>query len=158
MPHTNRKKKTATSQKTSKSTAKKFTHSKREFIENEDGWTQVADKGWKSVLRKEKNAAGDPSPSIDTTLEEMVKEHERYRKEWESSSACAELKGILLSHDKSGNCIVTNAVCLGLGSLQGLSLEWRRSSHIQLAALVTIQGALGSVILTECFPKLLTST
>jgi hypothetical protein len=141
MPHTNRKKK-ASDGKVRADPKKKFSHSKREYISSEDGWTQVADKGWKSTISKDKLCTGLQNPLVDMTLEEMVQEHERYKKQWESSDACAKLKNILSVTENEGRCAVGNAICLGLGSLQALSMEWRRSSHTQLAALTTIRDAL----------------
>lgn len=142
MPHTNRK------NRTSDGAARvehknKFSHSKREYITSEDGWTHVADKGWKSsILHKDKLHTVLENPLADMTLEEMVKEHEQYKKQWESSDACVKLKNILLDTENEGKCIVENAICLGLGSLQALPMEWRRSSHTQLAALITIKDTL----------------
>jgi adenosyl cobinamide kinase/adenosyl cobinamide phosphate guanylyltransferase len=142
MPHTNRKKK-ASDGKARADLKKKFAHSKREYITSEDGWTHVADKSWKSVLSKDKSHVVLEDPLTDITLEEMIKEHERYSRQWESSDACVKLKEILLSSENEGRYIVENAICLGLGSLQALSMEWRRSSHTQLAALITIRDTLG---------------
>jgi hypothetical protein len=142
MPHTNRKKK-ASDGRARADSKKKFSHSKREYITSEDGWTHVVDKGWGSMLSKDKLRGVLENPLADMTLEEMVKEHERYRQQWESSVACAKLKNILSSTENEGRCIVESAICLGLGSLQALPMEWRRSSHTQLAALITIRDTLG---------------
>lgn len=94
------------------------------------------------------------APLADMTLEEMVKEHERYKQQWETSDACAKLKNILSEKENEGRQTVENVVCLGLGSLQALAMGWRRSSHTQLAALMTIRETLGkwAVInrLAEC--------
>lgn len=94
------------------------------------------------MLRKDKSHMALENPLADMTLEEMVKEHERYRQQWESSDACAKLKNILSGTENEGKCVVENVICLGLGSLQALPMEWRRSSHTQLAALITIRDAL----------------
>jgi len=142
MPHTNRKKK-AFNGKAEVDPKKKFSHSKREYISSEDGWTHVADKRWKSMMSKDKSHKIMENPLADMTLEEMVKEHKRYREQWESSDAFAKLKNILSDTGNEGRCTVGNVVCLGLGSLQALVIEWRRSSHTQLAALMTIKEALG---------------
>jgi hypothetical protein len=152
MPHTNRKKK-ATDRKAQADSQKKFAYSKREYITSEDGWTHVADKSWKSMMSKEKSHAAVESPLADMTLEEMVKEHDRYSQQWESSDACAKLKIILSSTENEGRCVVENAICLGLGSLQALSMEWRRSSHTQLAALTTIRDTLSKLTVTNCSPE-----
>lgn len=142
MPHTNRKKKSS-NRKTRADPRKKFSHSKREYIYSEDGWTHVADKRSKSMMSKGKSHSVLENPLADMTLEEMVKEHERYKQQWETSDACAELKNILSDAKKEGRCTVENVICLGLGSLQALVMEWRRSSHTQLAALMTIKETLG---------------
>ncbi len=141
MPHTNRKKKTSDG-KAQAGHNKKFSHSKREYISSEDGWTHVADQRWKSIS-KDKSQTGLKTPLADMTLEEMVKDHQRYKQQWESSDACKKLQDILSGTEKEGKCSVQNIVCLGLGSLQALSMEWRRSSHTQLAALMTIRDNLG---------------
>lgn len=145
MPHTNRKKK-ASDGKARADHKKKFSHSKREYITSEDGWTHVADKSWKSILSKDKSHLVLENPLADMTLEEMITEHERYSQQWESSDACAKLKNILSSTENEGRCIVENVVCLGLGSLQALPMEWRRSSHTQLAALITIRDTLSTCL------------
>ena len=141
MPHTNRKKKTSDGRARADQ-KKKFSHSKREYITSEDGWTHVAAKSWKLMRSKDKSLVVLENPLADMTLEEMVKEHERYSQQWERSDACAKLKNILSSTDNEGRYIVENAICLGLGSLQALPMEWRRSSHTQLAALITIRDTL----------------
>lgn len=141
MPHTNRKK-TRSDGKAGADPKKKFSHSKREYITSDDGWTQVADKGWKSARGKSKSYAEEQNPLIDMTIEEMVLEHERYREQWESSDACAKLKSIFSARENEDRVPVKSVVCLGLGSLQALSFEWRRTSHTQLAALITIISAL----------------
>lgn len=141
MPHTNRKMKPSGG-KARADTPKKFTHSKREYITSEDGWTHVADKGWKAVRAKYESYTDNLCPSINMSFEEMVQEHERYKKQWESSDACAALKSLFSVTDIDDKRIVENTVCLGLGSLQALSLEGRRASHTQLAALITITDTL----------------
>lgn len=142
MPHTNRKKRVP-DRKSGADPKKKFSHSRREYISSEDGWTHVADRRSKSMMRKDKSYTGSENPLADMTLEEMVKEHQRYKEQWENSGACAELKDILSHAKKEGKCPVENLICLALGSLQALVMDWRRSSHTQLAALMTIKEALG---------------
>jgi Sec7-like guanine-nucleotide exchange factor len=143
MSYTNRKKK-ASDGKARADTQKKFSHSKREYITSEDGWTHVADKGWKSTRAKNTSHTDKLSPSIDMSLEEMVKEHDRYKKQWESSDACAAVKSLFSITNNGDKHTVESTVCLGLGSLQALALEGRRSSHTQLAALTTIRGTLSA--------------
>lgn len=157
MPHTNRKKK-PTSGKAPANPRKKFSRPKREYITSDDGWTQVASKGWKPVLNKGESCTGSQGPSLDMTLEEMSHEFGRYKMLWEGSDAYTKLKSLLSAIVDEDRRAIESAVCLGLGSLQALSLEWRRSSHIQLAALTTIGEALsefellywGETLLTNC--------
>jgi hypothetical protein len=140
MPHTNQKKKRSNG-RAHADPQKKFSHSKREYIPSDDGWIQVADKRRQDFQNVHKPLLENESPSIDMTLEEMAQEFERYKKQWESSDACAQLQSLLATKNED-TYTVENTVCLGLGSLQALSLEWRRTSHTQLAALTTIKGTL----------------
>lgn len=142
MPHTNRKKKSSDGRPKAQSTTKKFSHSKRELIDGEDGWTQVADKGWKSVPHTHPHGG---NMSVDMTLEEMREEYERHQKAWSSSDACAALKKLLETQNRSDKHAILNVVCLGLGSLQAISFDRRRTSHTQLAALQTIREILGEL-------------
>jgi hypothetical protein len=158
MPHTNRKKKYSNSLdadgKSSKQTAgKKFSHSKREFVESSDGWTHVASSGWKTAKPHVHNQLHSDGPNglspqvLDMSLDEMCMGYERYRKAWEESEACVQLRAILADEKtrSSGRCEIDNVVCLGLGSLHTVSLVWRRTSCTQLAALETIRVVLGMV-------------
>lgn len=158
MPHTNRKKKCpislgADGKPSKQASSKKFTHSKRELVESSDGWTQVASSGWKSAKPHVHSHLHSQGPSglspqvLDMSLDEMRIGYERYRKAWEESAACVQLKAILADDNAggSGRCGIDNVVCLGLGCLHAVSLVWRRTSCMQLAALETIREVLGMV-------------
>ncbi len=136
MPHTNRKKRSSDASQKSQPKTKKFSHSKREYRDIGDGWTQVADKGWKKAVNKEEFVGS--GASADMTLLEMEREYGRYKKQWESSDAYTQLRAYLSKIPREEIAAVADGVCLGLGSLQALSMDWRRSSHTQLAALQTI--------------------
>jgi hypothetical protein len=142
MPHTNRKKRPSGG-KVGADPKKKFAHSKREYISSDDGWTHVTDKRSNLMIRNEITHTVFGTALADMTLEEMVKEYERYKKHWETSGACAELKNILSDTKKERRYTVDNVICLALGSLQNLVMDWRRSSHTQLAALMTVKETLG---------------
>jgi hypothetical protein len=142
MPHTNRK-------KNSQNTKSKphIVHTKRQQIEDSDGWTHVVDAPRRSTPAKGKGLlhTGDFEKNgvsyIRRTLEEMRKDFEYYTKQWESNEACNDLKRNL--GEKEGKMKVENVIVLGLGSLQSARREGRRASFTQLAALRTIVEILG---------------
>ena len=127
-------------------------HTKRQQIEDEEGWTHVIDtprKGKK--LDPEEGGwqhAGDFEKSgvsyINKTLKEMGDDYDHYAKQWKTNEACSLLRDKLASAE--GNFAIENVVCLGLGSLQSARREGRRASHIQVAALRTIVEILGTNI------------
>jgi hypothetical protein len=139
MPHTNRKKKsTAVGEK---KTTPKLVHTKRQQIEDDDGWTHVIDTPRKSQVKVKEGQlhAGDFERAgvayVERTIEEMKTDLEYYTKQWEGTEACAGLKEKLVGE---GRVKIGDVVCLGLGSLQSARREGRRSSFTQLAALRTI--------------------
>lgn len=136
MPRSNRKKRSSEAGPKSPPKATTFSHSKREYRDIGDGWTQVADKSWKkAVAREDFSGIG---PLSDMTLLEMEREFGRYKKQWESSDAYTQLLAYLSNISRDEIATIRVGVCLGLGSLQALSMDWRRSCHTQLAALQTI--------------------
>jgi hypothetical protein len=142
MPHTNRK-------KNPQNTKSKphLVHTKRQQIEDNDGWTHIVDAPRRSTPAKGKDwlHAGDFEKNgasyISRTLEEVRKDFEHYTKQWEDSEACESLRKTL--QDREGKTEVGNVVVLGLGSLQSARREGRRASYTQLAALRTLIGTLG---------------
>lgn len=146
MPHTNRKKKTGTT--TAKNDDKKPTivHTKRKEVIDEEGWTHVVD----APSGKAKNASlktakllhgGDFEINgvsyINRTLEEVKTDFEYWKKQWEQSAACEELKKLLAEGESRRK--IGNVVFLGMGSLQNSRREGRRASAAQLAALQTLE-------------------
>lgn len=96
MPHTNRK-------KNPNNTKPKLhiVHTKRQQIEDNDGWTHIVDAPRRSTPVKGKDwlHAGDFEKNgasyINRTLEEVRKEFEHYTKQWESNEACDALRKTL---------------------------------------------------------------
>jgi len=152
MPHTNRKKQTAGS--TPKRDEKKPTivHTKRKEVEDEEGWTHIVDtpRTRSAAVKSKTNAlvlhAGDFEVNgvsyINRTLEELKTDYDYWKKAWEESEPCKELKE-KIEAGKEGKRGVDNVVLLGLGSLQSSRREGRRASATQLAALQTIIRRLG---------------
>ena len=152
MPHTNRKKKSSSGAAGEKKPQPKLVHTKRQQIEDEDGWTHVIDTPRKSQLKIRDGPlhAGDFERGgvayVERTVEEMSADLEYYTKQWEGNEGCAELIAKLkVEEEKEGErrARVGDVVCLGLGSLQSARREGRRSSFTQLAALRSIIGILG---------------
>lgn len=146
MPHTNRKKKTAGSPTTK---TPLIQHTKRTEIEDTEGWTHIVDKPRTNSKKKPNTSllhGGDFEIDgvsyINRTLEELTTDYEYWRKQWEESAACAELKQVISEGEGRRN--VDNVVVLGLGSLQSSRREGRRASATQLAALQTMLPLLGS--------------
>ncbi len=129
---------------------------------DEEGWTHVVD----APSGKAKNAGlkkgqlmmhgGDFESNgvsyITRTLEEVKTEFEYWKKVWEQSPACGELKALLAEKEKRRE--IDNVVFLGMGSLQSSRREGRRASATQLAALQTIVseilgGKEGNVVLQD---------
>lgn len=149
MPHTNRKKRA--NGEVSFQPKPKFVQTRRQEIEDDEGWTHVVD-AKKTLKTPEVKELGITKPwegdfvSGETAvtmmdLGEVEAEHRRYRDQWEASEACTKLKEIL----SAGKDVLTisNVICLGLGTLQDWKHPSRRTSHIQLAALNTIITILG---------------
>lgn len=142
MPHTNRKRNPQNNR-----SKPQLVHTKRQQIEDSEGWTHVVDAPRGTTLRKGKDwlHAGDFEKNgasyINRTLEEIRKDFEHYTQQWEISEACESLKKSLRKIE--GKRRVDNAVVLGLGSLQSARREGRRASYTQLAALRTMVEALG---------------
>lgn len=160
MPHTNRKKKSTTSTVSEKKPQPKIFHTKRQQIEDDDGWTHVIDTPRKSQLNVKQGHSlhtGDFEKNgvsyIERTLEELRADLEYYGKLWESGEGCGRLKELLMKGEGEGEgkeegkrlerVRVGDMVCLGLGSLQSARREGRRASFTQLAALKTIMKVLG---------------
>lgn len=157
MPHTNRKKKSSNAG--DKKPLPKVVHTKRQQIDDEDGWTHVIDTPRNTKLQlkiKEGQVlhAGDFERDgvsyVTRTLEELRGDLEYYTKQWESGEGCEKLKELLVGKAKDGERMrVEDVVCLGLGSLQSSRREGRRASLTQLAALRTIIQALGKSPIPE---------
>ena len=150
MPHTNRKKNPLNT-----SSKPHLVHTKRQQIEDNDGWTHIVDAPRRSTPAKWKDwlHAGDFEKNgasyINRTLEEVRKDFEHYTQQWENNEACEALKKTLGVAE--GKKKVHSVVVLGLGSLQSARREGRRASYTQLAALRTLIQNLGmpSEILTH---------
>lgn len=123
-------------------------HTKRREVVYDDGWTLIVDTP----------KANKPTPKttfhggdfeingvsyINRSLEEMKGDFEHWKKAWEESDACGDLK------KKIEGLQIENAVVLGLGSLQSSRREGRRASATQLAALQTIIGRDLPVVLQD---------
>jgi hypothetical protein len=146
MPHTNRKKKSSAANGAEKPQLRVI-HTKRQQVEDANGWTHVIDSPRRTSAKKGKDAfpVGDFEKGgvsyVRRTLEEMKKDGEYYQKQWESNEAHGVLKEKL--GEAEGGRKVGNVVVLGLGSLQSARREGRRASYTQLAALRTIISVLG---------------
>lgn len=147
MPHTNRKKRSGTA---SASQGPKIIHTKRQLLNDDEGWTHVVDakKTTKTLEVKElghKPWDGDvisgETAIVTMDYREMQAEHARFKQQWENSEACASLKAIMA--EKKDSIKISSVVCLGLGSLQDWKLQMRRASHTQVAALQTMLECLG---------------
>jgi hypothetical protein len=149
MPHTNRKKKTSTGAE--KKPQPKTLHTKRQQIEDEDGWTHVIDSPRKTQVKAKEGLlhTGDFERNgvsyVERTVEELKKDLEHYTKQWEDGEGCRSLREELLIEKERKR--VGDVVCLGLGSLQSARREGRRASFTQFAALRTIMEILGQWIL-----------
>jgi hypothetical protein len=112
-------------------------HTKRREVVYEDGWTLIVDTPKAKKVPSTPFHGGDFEINgvsyIERTLEEMKGDCEHWKKAWEDSEACTDLKEKLEGVEK-----IENAVVLGLGSLQSSRREGRRASATQLAALQTI--------------------
>lgn len=149
MPHTNRKK------KSNGETKPKFIQTKRQLLDDDEGWTHVVDAKKASVttcLRDNNNNEGRRARTLEKDfivgstaivtmdIKEMEAEHTRFRQQWEASDACSKLKTLV--RDSISGLVVKKVVSLGLGSFQNCFFHARRTSHTQFAALQTIVQAL----------------
>lgn len=146
MPHTNRKKKSSGESKP------KFIQTKRQLLDDDEGWTHVVDAKKTSHIAKVNGDSKDDASKLSKPLEgdfisgnvaivtmdlkEVEAEHARFTQQWEASEGCTQLKTIATNRLK--DLKITKVVCLGLGSLQNCFFHARRTSHTQLAALSTI--------------------
>lgn len=130
-----------------------YVHTKRRQVEYEDGWTLIVDSPKKNKeVPISAFHGGDFEINgvsyVERTLEEMKVDFAHWKKAWEESEACKELKEKLEGLEK-----IANVVVLGLGSLQSSRREGRRASATQLAALQTIVGVLkegdGGIVLQD---------
>ena len=151
MPHTNRKKKSAVGGETK--LQPRPIHTKRQQIEDEDGWTHVIDTPRKSQIKAKEGQrlhTGDFERNgvayVERTVEDLGKDLEFYRTTWESGEAVGGLREKLGRKEAEGDerrIRVGGVVCLGLGSLQSARREGRRASFTQLLALKSILEVLG---------------
>ncbi|KAH8594136.1 hypothetical protein B0O99DRAFT_189157 [Bisporella sp. PMI_857] len=138
MPHTNRKKKGASAAKP----GPKIVHSKRQEIEDSDGWTHVVNARPRSNTHQHEKVDGVQShvgdfeksgfSYVTRTLGETEHDLWYFTKMWQDDSASIKLGTVLPSAD------IKNIVCLGLGSLQNARREGRRDTWYQLCALRSI--------------------
>lgn len=141
MPHTNSRTSTASKRKNAKPV-----HTKRIILEDDEGWAHVV--GGKThktrAAQNIKTEKGDFSIGkfqyMNKTLEELQKEYDSARKNWEKSSACGELKRLLRTEESIKN--VDNVMVFGLGTFQAVEAQHSRTSMTQLAALQTILESL----------------
>lgn len=145
MPHTNSRTSTATKRKQAKPI-----HTKRIIIEDDEGWAHVVGgKTYKTrATQSLKTEKGDFSIGqyqyMNKTMEELKKEYDSARKNWEKSSACGELKRLLKGEESIKSA--DNVVVFGLGTFQAVEAQHSRTSMTQLAALQTILESLHSEI------------
>jgi hypothetical protein len=125
-------------------------HTKRKEVVDEEGWTHVVDAPRRTNIPDTSQQVlhggdfvRDGVSYITRTLEELKTEFEYWKKQWEASSACEELKQVLAGEGKGRQRTIGDVVFLGMGSLQNSRREGRRASATQLAALQTIIGAFG---------------
>lgn len=153
MPHTNRKKNPQNSRPKSH-----LVHTKRQQIEDNDGWTHIVDAPRRSTPAKGKDwlHAGDFEKNgasyINRTLDEVRKDFDHYTQQWENSEAREALKKTLGEWQDTKK--VDRVVALGLGSLQSARREGRRASYTQLAALGTLIQGLGMLLQSLYLPML----
>ena len=144
MPHTNSRTSTASKRKNAKPV-----HTKRLILEDDEGWAHVV--GGKTHTSRAtlnvKTEKGDFSIGqfqyMNKTIEELQKEYGSAQKNWQKSSACAELIKLL-----TGNNVPTidNVVVFGLGTFQAVEAQHSRTSLTQLCALQTILRVLNPEI------------
>jgi hypothetical protein len=159
MPHTNRKKKGSAPKP-----EKRIVHTKRQQIEDDDGWTHVIDAPSSRNSRKvdpEKlglGVGGDYEINgvwyVNRTTEELARDLEYYTRKWEESEGWETVRRILENGRVKGRKKAESVVCLGLGSLVSSRREHRRASWTQFVALRGIMGVLGMSSLSTDSPKL----
>ncbi|KAI0545578.1 hypothetical protein F4679DRAFT_457805 [Xylaria curta] len=105
-----------------------------------DTWVEVRRRKGHRVSKKtstKKRRAFTPAePTI--SLEQMKQEYSRFSGEWLSSPACAQLRELLSGHTASTGSRITKAICFGLGTFDTPVYDWKRTTHIQLAAFLAI--------------------
>ncbi|KAI1744704.1 hypothetical protein F4680DRAFT_233547 [Xylaria scruposa] len=106
-----------------------------------DSWVEVRRRkvhpGVKKASTKKTPHAFTPGePTI--SLEQMKQEYSRFSSEWLASPACAQLRELLSGHTASTGSRITKAICFGLGSFDTPVYDWKRSTHIQMAAFLAI--------------------
>ncbi|KAI0858053.1 hypothetical protein F4860DRAFT_327161 [Xylaria cubensis] len=109
-----------------------------------DTWVEVRRrKGGRRVAKK---ASTKKTPCAFTpgestiSLEQVKQDHSRFSSEWLSSPACVQLRELLSGHMASAGTgsRTTKAICFGLGTFDTPVYDWKRASHIQLAAFLAI--------------------
>ncbi|GAP86694.2 hypothetical protein SAMD00023353_2000330 [Rosellinia necatrix] len=78
------------------------------------------------------------APSL--TLDQVRQDHDRLAGQWKSSGSYSRLRELLSAHTTGAGSSVTKAICFGLGSFNPPNGEWdwKRRTHIQLAAFLAI--------------------
>ncbi|KAI1127242.1 hypothetical protein F5Y10DRAFT_198547 [Nemania abortiva] len=109
-------------------------------MEEEQVWVKVhRRKGRRSRTTPSAVSLAPPRPSTPArSLEQIQQDHGRFTSQWKNSASYSWLQEQLpLSHTtETGNSVtVTQAICFGLGSFDGM---WSRTAHVQLAAFFTI--------------------
>lgn len=151
MPHTNRKKKTPAGAPPKKH----IIHTKRQEIEDDEGWTHVIDA---PSSRHSKSKSINPDKLsliaglgggdyeiggiayVKRTPEELGRDLEYYTRKWEGSEG---FRGLREMMEGVGRRKVEDVVCLGLGSLVVARREHRRASWTQFVALRSVMELLG---------------
>lgn len=154
MPHTNRKKKSTVGNKVFDEEVfvkSKTSHTKRQQILGEDGWTHVVNALPRNGRSKQKAPSVQggilESNGLDIArrFDEVKRDYEHHKQAWEKTEACKQLRSKLEARrEKVG---IKNVVCLGSGSFQGAHRDRRRATYTQLAALQTMVEVLGEKIL-----------
>ncbi|KAI1007199.1 hypothetical protein K3495_g1024 [Podosphaera aphanis] len=130
-------------------------HSRRKEFVDAEGWTHIVNKPRKGCARRDSPTirglqlhGGDFEvrgvPYLRQSIDDVHKEFLFFQKQWEESSACTNLKQIILEGEKDERKKeIRNLVVLGLGSLSSVRREGRKTSATQLAAVLTILKVVG---------------